>query len=149
MTFGKDITSPLFSSAGGGALLSPRALAQALGGGSAGGSRVSPTPPSLPTTPSSSSASSSRSFASPELSQQHQQQQQQQGSAAQEPDVAALPVLHSRGFIMLNVGVKGSPDELGIRGSANFWYHPLWKGNRWDMFTAIDDFYGGGDGACY
>ena len=46
------------------------------------------------------------------------------GEEEEEP-AKALPVRHSRGFVMLNVGMRAGRAELGIGGSANFWYKPF------------------------
>ncbi len=48
-----------------------------------------------------------------------------------------LPVGQSCGFVMANIGLRGSPEELGLT-CANLWYHPTRPDG--DMFGAIDDF---------
>ena len=48
-----------------------------------------------------------------------------------------LPVGNSYGFVMVNVGMRGSAEELGLT-CANLWYHPARADG--DMFGAVDDF---------
>jgi phytoene dehydrogenase-like protein len=48
-----------------------------------------------------------------------------------------LPVGNSCGFLMANIGLRGSAEELGLT-CANLWYHPTRADG--DMFGAIDDF---------
>ncbi len=48
-----------------------------------------------------------------------------------------LPVGNSCGFMMGNIGLRGSAEELGLT-CANLWYHPTRADG--DMFGAIDDF---------
>jgi len=48
-----------------------------------------------------------------------------------------LPIGSSCGFIMANIGLRGTAEELGLT-CANLWYHPTRDDG--DMFGAIDDF---------
>ena len=48
-----------------------------------------------------------------------------------------LPIGNSCGFVMANIGLRGSAEELGLT-SANLWYHPT-RANG-DMFGAVADF---------
>jgi all-trans-retinol 13,14-reductase len=48
-----------------------------------------------------------------------------------------LPVGSSCGFVMANIGLRGTAQELGLT-CANLWYHPA-RSNG-DMFGAVDDF---------
>lgn len=49
-----------------------------------------------------------------------------------------LSLANSCGFVMCNIGLKGSAEELGLT-CANLWYHPARENG--DMFAAIDDFF--------
>ncbi len=48
-----------------------------------------------------------------------------------------LPVDSSCGFVMANIGLRGTAEELGLT-CANLWYHPAREDG--DMFGAVDDF---------
>jgi phytoene dehydrogenase-like protein len=48
-----------------------------------------------------------------------------------------LSIGDSCGFVMANIGLRGSAEELGLT-CANLWYHPTREDG--DMFGAIDDF---------
>jgi hypothetical protein len=48
-----------------------------------------------------------------------------------------LPIGSSCGFVMANIGLRGTAEELGLT-CANLWYHPTRKDG--DMFGAINDF---------
>jgi all-trans-retinol 13,14-reductase len=48
-----------------------------------------------------------------------------------------LPIGNSCGFVMANIGLRGSAEELGLT-CANLWYHPT-RANG-DMFGAVADF---------
>jgi phytoene dehydrogenase-like protein len=48
-----------------------------------------------------------------------------------------LPVGASCGFVMANIGLRGSAEELGLT-SANLWHHPTRADG--DMFGAVNDF---------
>jgi all-trans-retinol 13,14-reductase len=48
-----------------------------------------------------------------------------------------LPIGSSCGFVMVNLGLRGSAEELGLT-CTNLWYHPTRADG--DMFGAIDDF---------
>ena len=48
-----------------------------------------------------------------------------------------LSVGNSSGFLMANIGLRGTPDELGLT-CANLWYHPTRADG--DMFGAVSDF---------
>ena len=48
-----------------------------------------------------------------------------------------LPVGDSCGFVMVNIGLRGSPEELGLT-CANLWVHPTRPDG--DMFGAVNDF---------
>jgi all-trans-retinol 13,14-reductase len=48
-----------------------------------------------------------------------------------------LAVGQSCGFVMANIGLRGSPEELGLT-CANLWYHPTRSDG--DMFGAVADF---------
>jgi phytoene dehydrogenase-like protein len=48
-----------------------------------------------------------------------------------------LPIGSSCGFVMANIGLRGTAKELGL-SCANLWYHPTRKDG--DMFGAINDF---------
>lgn len=48
-----------------------------------------------------------------------------------------LPVGSSCGWVMANIGLRGSAEELGLT-CTNLWYHPTRKDG--DMFGAVDDF---------
>ncbi len=48
-----------------------------------------------------------------------------------------LSVGSSSGFVMANLGLRGTPEELGLT-CANLWYHPT-RANG-DMFSAVNDF---------
>ena len=48
-----------------------------------------------------------------------------------------LPIGNSCGFIMANIGLRGTAEELGLT-CANLWYHPTREDG--DMFAAVDDF---------
>jgi phytoene dehydrogenase-like protein len=48
-----------------------------------------------------------------------------------------LPIGSSCGFIMANIGLRGSAEELGLT-CANLWYHPTRADG--DMFGAVGDF---------
>ena len=48
-----------------------------------------------------------------------------------------LPVRDSCGWVMANIGLRGSAEELGLT-CTNLWYHPTREGG--DMFGAVDDF---------
>lgn len=48
-----------------------------------------------------------------------------------------LPVGQSCGFVMANIGLRGSAEELGLT-CANLWYHPTRPDG--DMFGAVADF---------
>ncbi len=48
-----------------------------------------------------------------------------------------LPVGQSCGFVMANIGLRGSPEELGLT-CTNLWFHPTRPDG--DMFGAIGDF---------
>jgi phytoene dehydrogenase-like protein len=48
-----------------------------------------------------------------------------------------LSVGSSSGFLMVNIGLRGTPEELGLT-CANLWYHPT-RANG-DMFGAVNDF---------
>ncbi len=48
-----------------------------------------------------------------------------------------LSVGSSSGFLMVNVGLRGTPEELGL-SCANLWYHPTREDG--DMFSAVEDF---------
>jgi phytoene dehydrogenase-like protein len=48
-----------------------------------------------------------------------------------------LPMGNSCGFVMANIGLRGSAEELGLT-CANLWYHPTRPDG--DMFGAIEDF---------
>lgn len=49
----------------------------------------------------------------------------------------SLSVGSSSGFLMVNIGLRGSPEELGLT-CANLWYHPTREDG--DMFGAVNDF---------
>jgi phytoene dehydrogenase-like protein len=49
-----------------------------------------------------------------------------------------LPLANSCGFIMCNIGLEGSAEELGLT-CANLWYHPAREDG--DMFSAVEDFF--------
>lgn len=49
----------------------------------------------------------------------------------------SLPICNSCGFIMANIGLRGTAEELGL-SCANLWDHPTREDG--DMFGAIDDF---------
>lgn len=48
-----------------------------------------------------------------------------------------LSIGNSCGFVMANIGLRGSPEELGL-SCANLWYHPTRPDG--DMFGAVNDF---------
>jgi all-trans-retinol 13,14-reductase len=48
-----------------------------------------------------------------------------------------LPVGSSCGWVMANIGLRGSAEELGLT-CTNLWYHPTREDG--DMFGAVDDF---------
>jgi phytoene dehydrogenase-like protein len=48
-----------------------------------------------------------------------------------------LPIGNSCGFVMANIGLRGTAEELGL-SCANLWYHPTREDG--DMFGAINDF---------
>ncbi len=48
-----------------------------------------------------------------------------------------LPVGPSCGFVMANIGLDGTPEELGLT-CANLWFHPARDDG--DMFGAVEDF---------
>jgi len=48
-----------------------------------------------------------------------------------------LSIGNSCGFVMVNIGLRGSPEELGL-SCANLWYHPTRPDG--DMFGAVGDF---------
>lgn len=48
-----------------------------------------------------------------------------------------LSVGSSSGFLMTNIGLRGTPEELGLT-CANLWYHPTREDG--DMFGAVSDF---------
>lgn len=48
-----------------------------------------------------------------------------------------LPVGSSCGWVMGNIGLRGTAEELGLT-CTNLWYHPTREGG--DMFGAVDDF---------
>jgi all-trans-retinol 13,14-reductase len=48
-----------------------------------------------------------------------------------------LPIRSSCGFVMANIGLRGSPEELGLT-CANLWFHPTREDG--DMFGAVADF---------
>jgi all-trans-retinol 13,14-reductase len=48
-----------------------------------------------------------------------------------------LSVGSSSGFLMVNIGLRGTPEELGLT-CANLWYHPTRSDG--DMFSAVNDF---------
>ena len=48
-----------------------------------------------------------------------------------------LPVRNSCGWVMANIGLRGTAEELGLT-CTNLWYHPTRKDG--DMFGAVDDF---------
>jgi phytoene dehydrogenase-like protein len=48
-----------------------------------------------------------------------------------------LSVGSSSGFLMVNIGLRGTPEELGL-SCANLWYHPTRADG--DMFSAVSDF---------
>jgi phytoene dehydrogenase-like protein len=49
----------------------------------------------------------------------------------------SLSVGNSCGWVMANIGLRGSAEELGLT-CANLWYHPTRENG--DMFGAVDDF---------
>jgi len=49
-----------------------------------------------------------------------------------------LPLANSCGFIMCNIGLKGSAEDLGLT-CANLWFHPARENG--DMFSAVEDFF--------
>jgi len=49
-----------------------------------------------------------------------------------------LPLRNSCGFIMCNVGIHGSAEELGL-GCSNLWFHPTRENG--DMFASVRDFF--------
>jgi all-trans-retinol 13,14-reductase len=48
-----------------------------------------------------------------------------------------LSIGNSSGFLMANIGLRGTPEELGLT-CANLWYHPTRADG--DMFGAVNDF---------